>query len=292
MHNWDWDDLRLILAVAEHHSFSGAARELKINHTTVLRRVNNFELQHGLRVLDRLSSGFTLTEAGEELLHTAQVMRGAVNSLSLRLDGKDLKLEGTLKIATCDTLMGSILPQVLRRFSLLHPQIVVALSTGNQVTDLAQRQADVAIRTGDNPTETLIGRHLADVGFSLYATDEIQAQLQGIDPLGYSKWVLPDATFSQMAVVRWLESNLPSSSIVFRADSLVALKQAALAGIGIAPLPCYLGDSTLGLRKVECPALDRFTTGLWILTHKDLKHTARVRAFVAFVSDELRQLKL
>ncbi|QJQ20777.1 LysR family transcriptional regulator [Pseudomonas sp. SK] len=289
MHNWDWDDLRLILAVAEHASFAAAARHLNVNHTTVLRRVNTFEQAHGLRIFNRLATGYTLTEAGEELLRTAEIMRGAVSDLSLRLEGKDLKLEGTLRITTCDTIMGSILPQILEKFSKQHEKIVVELSTGPFVTDLAQRHADVAIRTGDNPTESLIGRRLSDVRFALYASIEMAELLEGDDPLTFTKWISPDLTFSQMAVTKWIQSTIPASSIIFKADSLISLRQAALAGMGIAPLPRYLGDNTPGLVRLKSDALDPFTTGLWILTHRDLRHTARVREFISFVSDELRQ---
>lgn len=289
MHNWDWDDLRLILAVAEHKSFAAAARLLNVNHTTVLRRVNTFEHDHGLRIFNRLSAGYTLTEAGEELLRTAEIMREAVGNLAIRLEGKDLKLEGTLRITTCDTIMGSILPEILERFSKLHKKIVVELSTGNFVTDLAQRHADVAIRTGDNPSESLIGRHLADVRFALYASDEIAKKIAGTDPLDFNSWISPDSTFSQMAITKWIQSTIPANSIVFKANSLISLRQAAIAGMGIVPLPCYLGDNTIGLTRLASRTLDQFKTGLWILTHKDLRHTARVREFISFVSDELRQ---
>ncbi|HHJ1299262.1 MULTISPECIES: LysR family transcriptional regulator [Pseudomonas] len=290
MHNWDWDDLRLILAVAEHESFAAAARHLNVNHTTVLRRVNTFEHSHGLRIFNRLATGYTLTDAGAELLRTAEIMRGAVSDLSLRLEGRDLKLEGTLRITTCDTIMGSILPEILEKFSTLHAKIIVELSTGNFVTDLAQRQADVAIRTGDNPMESLIGRHLADVRFALYAGDEIARLIDGNNPLTFNKWISPDLTFSQMAVTKWVQSTIPASSIIFKANSLISLRQAAIAGMGIVPLPRYLGDNTPGLTRLRSDALDQFTTGLWILTHRDLRHTARVREFISFVSDELRRL--
>lgn len=289
MHSWDWDDIRLILAVAEQKSFAGAARILNVNHTTILRRVNTFEQQHGLRVFDRLTTGYTLTEAGDELLHTAQVMRAAVSELALRLEGKDLKLEGVLRVTTCDTLMGSVLPEILTKFNQHHPKISLELTTGNFVTDLGQRQADVAIRTGDKPDESLIGRHLAKVGFSLYATQKITDELGSTDPLKFEKWISPDTTFSKLGITKWIQSYVPASSIIFKANSLVSLRQAAIAGIGIAPLPRYLGDNTPELDRIDYDGLNEFSTGLWILTHRDLRHTARVRTFISFVSDELRR---
>ncbi|MNF79648.1 HTH-type transcriptional activator AmpR [compost metagenome] len=292
MHSWDWDDLRLILAVAEHKSFSGAAQELRVNHTTVLRRINAFEQQHDLRLFNRLASGYTMTEAGEELIRTAEIMKGAVNELALKLEGKDLKLEGTLRITTCDTLMASILPGMISAFRELHPQISLEISTGNFVSDLAQRHADIAIRTGDNPPESLIGRRLADVKFSLYGATGFSQQNSVTDPIAFDRWISPDKTFSAMAISKWVSEKISPSAIVFTANSLVSLKQAALAGVGIAPLPCYLGDFSDGLERIAHSDLDNFSTGLWVLTHQDLRHTARVRAFISFISEQVRHLSL
>jgi len=98
MHRWDWDDLRFVLAVAEHRSLAGAARALRLSHTTVLRRVNAFEQRNGLRLFERLSSGYAMTESGEELLKSAREMQAIVNKLERKLTGRDLRLEGVLRI--------------------------------------------------------------------------------------------------------------------------------------------------------------------------------------------------
>lgn len=137
MHNWDWNDMRLILAVAEYKSFSNAVRSLNVNHSTVLRRVNTFEHEHGHKIFHRLSAGYTLTEAGEEFLRTAEIKREAVSELALELEGRDLQLNGVLRIITCDTLIGSTLPKIFSKFSQLRPKITVVFSTGSFVNDLA-----------------------------------------------------------------------------------------------------------------------------------------------------------
>jgi DNA-binding transcriptional LysR family regulator len=164
MHRWNWDDLRLILAVAEHKSLAGAARALHVNHTTVLRRINAFEKENAIRLFDRLPSGYRLTEAGEDLLSSAQAMKRVISELERKIVGKDLRLEGELRITTCDTLMASLLPQVLGRFSDRYPGISLEVTIASFVSNLSQRQADVAIRTGDSPTDTLVGRRVGDVG--------------------------------------------------------------------------------------------------------------------------------
>src|SRR3712207_1272522 len=112
----DWEDLRFVLAVADARSLAAAARALGVNHTTVLRRVVAFEERLGVRLFDRLASGYALTAGGEELLATARGMAEIVAGLERKLAGQDLRLEGTLRVTTTDTLMASILPSLLARF--------------------------------------------------------------------------------------------------------------------------------------------------------------------------------
>lgn len=288
MHRWNWDDLRLVLAVAEHKSLAGAARALHINHTTVLRRINAFEKEHALRLFDRLSSGYAMTEAGEELLATARAMKGVVSELERKLVGQDLRLEGNLRITTCDTLMASLLPPILGRFGECHPDISLEVTTGSFVSNLSERHADIAIRTGDDPTDTLIGRRVADVRFAVYAAKGAWDHQGAAEITKFPRWLAPDQTLSGMDIYRWMQTSIPASAMVLKADSLVTLRQAALGGVGLVPLPCYLGDSTPGLERLEYDGLADFKTGLWVLTHRDLRHTARVRAFTTFAAGQLR----
>lgn len=290
MHRWNWDDLRFALAVAEHKTLAGAARALQVNHTTVLRRINAFEQSYGLRLFERLVTGYAMTEAGEELIKSAQEMRGIVNKLERRLTGKDLRLEGVLRVTTCDTLMGSVLPRILGGFNKLHPGITLEVTTGSFVTDLAQRDAHVAVRTGDNVPESLIGRRATDVCFAIYAAPALVETSKMGGPIPFNQWLVPDVTLGGMSISRWLRMNVPTEAIALRADSLVSLQRAAQAGLGFAILPCYLGDLAPGLEKIEYPDISALKTGIWVLTHEDLRRTARVNAFTAFASKELQRL--
>lgn len=95
-------------------------------------------------------------------------------------------------------------------------------------------------------------------------------------------------TPADSAVARWMRS-LPGQRIAFRADSLVAMREAAAAGIGIAALPRYPGDSDMRLVRVGRASVKEIETALWLLTHADLRHTARVRAFMEFIAKALGQ---
>ncbi len=288
----DWEDLRYVLAVADASSLASAARALGVNHTTVLRRVNAFEERLGLRLFDRLPTGYALTAGGEELLGAARAMAETVTALERRLGGRDLRLEGSLRVATTDTLMVSVLPALLAAFRREHPGITVEVAASNLFANLTKRDADVAIRPAADPPEALVGRRVSGVAFAVYGAPAYLAErapvADGRTPdLAAHRWVAPDDSLAGSTVARWMRAEVPGAEVALRCDSLVTLRAAAEAGLGLAALPCYLGDaSPEALRRVGGP-VPEMTTSLWVLTHEDLRRTGRVSAFTEFMAGAL-----
>jgi len=283
----EWDDLRFVLAVAEAGSLAGAARRLGVNHTTVLRRIGAFEKRLGVRLFERLPTGYVPTAGGEELIAAARAVDETVTRLERKLAGKDLRLSGVVRVTTTDTLMDAILPDVLRAFRDSYPGIQVEVAISNLMFNLTKREADVAIRPASKPPETLVGRRVAKIAFAIYASPRYLADNPRQDLPGH-RWVVPDDSLAGTAAGKWMRSQFAGSEIALRADSLLALRQAAQAGLGLAPLPCYLGDAAPDLVRVDGPIAE-METSLWILTHADLRHTARIRAFTEFAASALAQ---
>ncbi|MBK5569098.1 LysR family transcriptional regulator [Ensifer sp. SSB1] len=288
-HRIDWEDLRFVLAVAEANSLAAAARALGVNHTTVLRRVGSFEQRLGVRLFDRLPSGYTLTAGGEELLAVARRMAETVTELERRLTGQDLRLEGSLRITTTDTLMASILPSILAAFRQRHPGVLLEVSTSNALANLSHRDADVAIRPAVDSPDALVGRRIANVAFAVYAAPSYLQErgLGSSDKIDFAgeRWIGLGDALASTSVSRWMRATL-SAPAVLRCDSLVTAREAAAAGIGLTALPCYLGDTTPGLVRIGSPVA-AMTRELWLLTHEDLRRTARVSAFTEFAGQAL-----
>jgi DNA-binding transcriptional LysR family regulator len=278
-----WDDLRYVLAVAAEGSLAGAARALGVNHTTVLRRVNAFEERLGLRLFERLPTGYFLTSGGAELIEAARLMEDTVTALERRLSGQDRRLAGAVRVTTTDTLIDMLLPPILAAFRAKHPSIQVELILSNEAFNLAKRAADVAIRPADNPPEGLIGRRVSAIAFAIYAGRGYLAQTGKMEDLSKRAWLAPTDELSTTSVAQWMRVALPQAEIALKANSLLALRQAAVENLGLAALPCYLGDSSNDLIRVR-PPIPAMTTALWILTHEDLRRSARVRAFTEFVA--------
>jgi DNA-binding transcriptional LysR family regulator len=285
---FEWDDLRYVLAVANAGSLSGAARSLGVNHTTVLRRISALEKRLGLRLFERLPTGYVLTAGGEELIAEARQIEDKLTNLERKLAGQDLRLSGVIRVATTDTLMGSILPEILAEFRAAKPGIGIEIALSNIMVNLTKRDADVAIRPAKDAPETLVGRRIANIAFAIYGSPRYLARRRTIDDLAAHRWVGPDDSLSDTSVAQWMRSELPESEITLRTDSLLGLRQAAQAGLGLAALPCYLEDTSPSLVCVHRP-IPAMQTALWILTHKDLSRSARIRAFTDFAAQAFKR---
>lgn len=284
-HRLDWNDLRYLLAVAEHGSLSRAARELGVNHSTVLRRIGHFEAQLAVRLFERLPTGYALTAAGEALAQSARQISETVTAVERRIVGQDLRLSGTVRVTTTDTMALYMLPAMVARFRADNPDVQLELTSSNLQADLSRRDADVAIRPTLRPPGHLLGRKICRVAYAPYAAPSYLEQHRGRTALHKHIWVAPDDSMASSVVGSYMQRSLGAAAISFKADSLALLTHAARAGLGVALLPCYLGEST-GLTRIRDP-LDDVTTDLWLLTHADLRKTARVRALLDFLSDAL-----
>lgn len=275
-----WTDVQYLLAVADRGSLAAAARGLGVNHTTVLRRVGAFEQRLGVRLFDRLPTGYALTAAGEEMAAAARRMQDTLDDVERRLAGRDTALTGTVRLTTTDTLAASLVPGALARFTAAHPEVRLELTTTPAMVSLTKRDADIALRPTDRPPEHLIGRRIAEVAFAVYGAPA--ARRSRAQPA----WLGVDDSLAGTTIARWMARELAGVVPVLRADSLTALAHAAAAGHGIAALPCYLGDSRRDLRRVR-GVIPAMATQLWVLTHPDLRDAARIRAVTDWLVEQL-----
>lgn len=277
-HRIGWDELRFVLAVADHGSLAAAARKLGVNHTTVLRRIQAFEETHRLRLFDRLPTGYALTTEGAELIVAARAIDDTVATLERRIAGQDLKLEGTIRVTTTDSLMSTIVAPQLASFRARHPRIAIEMAMTNAHLNLTRRDADVAIRPTRKPPEALVGVRVSDFGFAVYGAASYLAARPATD-LRDHVWLAGDDMLTNAPTTHWMRTRIPEATIAFRADSYIALFHAARVGLGLAALPCCLAETSPVLRRVYGPDPE-LMTGLWLLTHRDLRAAARIRAFI------------
>ena len=285
MQHINWDNLRYVLVVANKGSIAAAARELGVNRTTVLRRINTFQQNLNCRIFDRGDTGYVLTPEAEKMIDAAREVEGTLFDMQRQIAGHELKLEGELRVTTTDTFMSSLLGPHLASFQQTHPHIVVEVLMTNNILDLNRRDADVAIRPTRSPDAGLVGRRLCDVDFGVYATPQL---LQWVDrkQIFDARWIGFVDDIMQTPIGVWFSNAVDIRQICLRCDSFVAVRVAAEAGIGIALLPRLLGDSSAALERLDVDTSE-LTVGLWALAHPDLVRSARVHAFIEHLSQAL-----
>jgi DNA-binding transcriptional LysR family regulator len=284
-----WDDLLYVLSVGRSGSLSGAARALKVNHSTVFRRIGAIESQLGVRLFDRRRDGYVPTAAGEAVVALAEGMDEQVVALERRLAGEDLRPTGTVRVTTTDTMISTVTP-LCGAFRRLYPEISIELITGNEFLNLSRRDADVAIRPSAQPPENLHGRRIGTIAFAPYGSKRYFAETGGPGLDRAHSWLGFDDALSHLSAHRWLRENVDSERVCLRASSFLAILAGVKADMGLALLPCYMGDAEPDLARAA-PPLTGVRTDFWLLVHEDLRHTARVRAFTDFIFSELSKTR-
>lgn len=269
----NWDDLRLFLAVARTGSISGAARQLGVQHSTISRRMRQFEEKLGARLLERKKGGYELTQAGENIKEAAGRIEREVIGVDSALPGKDTQLAGPLRVTAINNMASSVLMPMFASFSEQHPQVELHIIVSNTDASLAQREADVAIRLTNSPTETLIGKRVVTVASAIYGSRNYleQLRIKGGEP----KWIGVECCGFHKT---WTKQSCGDQTHNFICDDTLLTLSAMREGLGISILPCFMGDVDPILERYSEPD-PSYDLGLWILLHPDLKRTARVLAF-------------
>ncbi|PIQ34654.1 MAG: LysR family transcriptional regulator [Zetaproteobacteria bacterium CG02_land_8_20_14_3_00_50_9] len=279
----NWDDLRLFLAVAREGSISGGARALGVQHSTVSRRMRSLEQALGVRLIERKKSGYELTQAGENLKVAASNMEHQMLQVDSKLGGQDARLQGELRVTAINSMASTLLMPMFTGFNRQYPDVELHIMTSNKNISLVERNADIAIRLTNTPTDALIGKRIATVASTIYASRQYLAE-QG-KTAKKAEWIgVSCCGFHQT----WTKKQSGPQRRHFNVDdtllTLAALKQQQ----GLAYLPCFLGDQDPELLRV-CPPDPQMHLGLWLLIHPDLKKTARVIAFCDYLINAMKQ---
>lgn len=274
----DWSDLRTLLAVAENGGLQGGAQALGVHATTVSRRLREIESSQRVKLFERYRHGVELTEAGAEAVELARELRSKVDALSARLQGRDTQLSGSIRLTAVDSILRLWMPHFVefrRRF----PEIQLELSSGMDMANLTQREADVAIRIASQAPGHLIGTQLCEVAHAVYASEELLEANPGVGR-GDLPWVAYDLAVFR-GVDAYLAARHPEAKVAMRVPRIDLLVAALESGMGAGILNCHVGDSSPRLRRLG-PA-DAGKSRLWVLTHPELRGTARISAFMRFV---------
>ena len=289
---FDWNDLRAFLAVAETGSTLAAGRRLRVSQTTAARRVAALEAALGLTLFERRQAGYVLTPVGEELVENARAVEAAAAALAEAAATKTREISGTVRLTTQEFFAVSVLAPMLRELHEAYPDIRIELDTGEELRDLANGEAEVALRTCSRlEGGGLVGRRIADDRWAFYCSRGYAAA-HGIPhsrkelrnhPIigggGQQLWRIYGA---------WLKENGLEDAVAMQHGSALGLLASVRSGVGLAVLPCFVADMDPDLVRCLPPTED--DRGLWLLTHERLRHTPRVRAVIDFLAERLMRI--
>jgi len=279
----EWSDLRVFLAVSMSSSFTAAAKAVRLDQTTVGRRIASLEATLGTKLFRRGRDGLALTAEGHEVLRLAREMEEAALALERRVGGRDRAVQGPVRMATIETFGSRFLAPRAPEFRRKHPEIEWTLVTSSRTVSLTRREADVAVRLERPPQADLVVRKLGTYAYALYASPSYLAKravaartdLAAHDVLGF------DEELSSIPEAVWLSER--TRRYALRSNSFSVLERAAMAGVGVAVLPCFLADGREDLVRVD-PGEDVSARSLWVVVHAELATQTRVRAVVDFVT--------
>jgi DNA-binding transcriptional LysR family regulator len=284
----DWDDLRVALAVADAGSLAGAARRLDVNHTTALRRLDALEARLNTRLFERQRGGYVPTEAGELLAQEARAIAPRIDDIERRLLGQDLRLTGGVRLTTAFVTMAYLLPQPLAAFARAHPGIEVEVAESGALLDLSRRQADVALRLSHQVPEHWVGRQLGTVHYRVYARRGApglpQRKTALPELLDEAPWVSFERDVSTNSFGRWMNAHIPARQVRARVDIFNSIAAMLRTGLGVGLLPSFVEPDEPDLLPVSGD-IEALATPLWLLTHPDLRRTARIQTFMRELGD-------
>ncbi len=286
-----WDDLRFVLAVHRTGTLAAAAKQLRIDATTVGRRITSLEAVVGARLVERTQEGLRLTEAGAQLLPHAERMEAEALTLERKVAFADQRLSGTVRVATTEFIAARFLAPQLPRFSVRYPNVSLVLICSPRTADLARREADVAIRLARPREPDVVTRRFWHVELALFASKTYVAE-RGRPRLGSADLrrhdILGFATTRAFASENgWLDERLAGARVALRSDSVSTIYNACAAGAGLGLLPHVVAARDPALVHVaDAEGLE--PRGLWQAVHQDVVKAPRIRAVLDFMHEILR----
>lgn len=276
----DWDDIRYFMVLARTGSLSQAAKVLGVTHVTVSRRITRLEQQRQVKLFDRRQSGYRLTTAGERLLTEGEAVEESCMHFERKIRGQSDVLAGPLTLSIPETTLLD-LSAPIAAFMRRYPAIELTVFATSEQHNLNQSQADVLIRMTDHPPELLVGRQLAVVPMYAYGTREYLDSIDG--DMSRADWVIWQAAFGRGEGDKYFRNMVQDAHITLRTNSnsqLVAMvRQGVVLGLMTAPIARRYPE------LVPASEQPLVSSQIWLLTHADLRDSARVRCFMQFMTE-------
>lgn len=279
--------VRAFYTVAQHGSFTAAARVLNSTQPTLTRQIQALEQQTGLHLFERSNKGLTITQAGERLVEVAEKLVGSLDEFNRLVAGQEREPEGVLRVSANEVVGHYLLPKALQEFRLLYPSIQIELMISNELASLSQREADIAFRMLRPTQPDLVGRRLTSLPLGIFATKQCVQQYgkpKSLDELLSKPTIGYDKDPSLVSAFREFGVDAKQQDFSLRTDSLLMqiafLKSHAGFAVTHPGLCKLIPDLVTVLKMVDIPELQ-----FWLVSHSDIQYSKKIRVAMEFLGD-------
>lgn len=288
----DWDDLRFFLALVRHGSLSAAARELHVAQSTVGRRLASLEASLGVRLLNRTPDGYVPTLAGDDVREQAQIVEAKALALERNVGGRDSRLAGHVRVTCAEAVATHILGPCFATLHQHHPDIMMELTPSARELSLSMREADISVRLKQPEQHDLVVRRIGTMAFGLYASSDYLQRHGDLDFAGGCPGhhlITQFEDIEDATQTGWLADLAPRARVAMQTSSHEAAVSGAVHGGGLACLARFRADREVGLRRLATPTRIP-SAGIWLVVHRDNRHTPRIRAALTHIAEAVAQL--
>jgi DNA-binding transcriptional LysR family regulator len=286
----NWDDLRIFLEVARTERLSEAARRLKMDASTVSRRLHRLEKSLSAQLFERSVEGHAITAEGQRLLQSANQVAAQMDSAYASVQGQNLEESGHVRVGATEGFGSFFIAPNLASFHRNHPQITVDLLPLPRFTRLTRHEADIAVTVERPRATSLILSRLCEYRLRLYASADYLATREPIamDTLESHDWVgyVDELIFSDQ--LSYLGQVVPNARIVLGSTSVIAQWQAVRRGVGLGILPCFMAAGDSDLVALLDDDID-ITRSFWLAAQPDYKRMARVERVWDYLKDMVQR---
>lgn len=275
----NWDDVKIFAAVGETGSFSAAAKVLKMDHSSISRRMRQLEKAYNTNLFERDGPRIVLVQDAIALLKAAKQATSFVNQFERELKSSDDELTGRLGFSTLYASEGRIMA-ALNSFTQRYPNIELDINFGQTIADLNANTTDVVLRVTNHPAENYIGKHVGTNHFPVFGNRHVYTTNNNLSEL---PWILWNSGFTD----HWMSEHMPSARCAARINTAEGMLAAISNGMGvghISHLAASVDDRLIQLY----PASPQHDLDFWLLYHQDLRGNKKVTAFVQHMYRELK----
>lgn len=283
---FDWNDLKFFLELARQGRLMPAARRLKVDHTTVSRRISELERDLGVKIFDRKPDGFVLTEDGHKLYQAAEKIEGAALVIYEDFCAEPTEPSGRVRLTSMEGIAAFYLAEKLVQFNAKHPGVVVELVTERHLINLTKREADVCVSFVPLVGPKLSVKKAGEFKLGLFASSKYIVERGApttMEELKRHDFVDYVDDLVAIQPVQWLHDVLVPENVVFRSTSMASQQSAIAAGRGIGLLPFFSAKNDARLVRLMKDVI--VTRSLYISVHEDIEYMGRVRTLLSFLQE-------